>query len=140
MLSACQQRRPAPLVVCGSDRERLVVLLALVWRESSICVRPLVQVSIRHINRAPAGPGPLEAGEMREAGKQQIERRPSVAACFVSSHKNLLPFIKGRGLWDGDRKRARLMKSDSCRRRWRFLPQRLAEALPLIQCSDLYVL
>lgn len=59
MLNARRQRRPAPLVVCGSDGERLVVLLVLVWRESSICVRALAQVSIRHIKHAPAGPGPL---------------------------------------------------------------------------------
>lgn len=68
-----QQHHPALLFVSGSDRERLVVLLVMVQRESSICVRPLAQVSIRHIKHAPAGRGPSES-RLNERGRKATNR------------------------------------------------------------------
>lgn len=65
--NARQQRRPAPLFVSGSDRERLVVLLASVQGESSICVRPLTQVSVRH-KACTCRPGGPSENRLNERG------------------------------------------------------------------------
>lgn len=84
MLDARQQRRPALLFVCGSDRERLVVLLVPLQRESSICVRPLAQVSITHIKPAPARPRPLKL--LNERVRKATNRVFYPAA--VASHRS----------------------------------------------------
>jgi len=60
MPKARQQQRLGPIFVSGSDTEHRLVLLVLVQRKSSICVKPRTQVSLSLIKyvHLPA-PGPL---------------------------------------------------------------------------------